>query len=315
MPNRCPEVSFLKIGAVHKCEILGNNKLGSVKMPPGKVLSPKIIREILNERKLAPRKSLGQNFLIDNNVLAKIAEAGLIKPEDSVLEIGPGLGALTGILLEQAGKVMAIEYDRGLFSILKERFEASDKFGLFNQDIMESDLHQIIKDQESGLKVIANLPYYITTPIIFKLVESGIRWELMVFLVQKEVAARICAKPGSKEYGSLTVMLNFYGKVEKIGNVSRKVFYPEPEVDSTIIRIIPYQTLETQLLYPRLSRIVQAAFQQRRKTIINALSSTGYFQTKEEWESYLKEHGIDPERRGETLSVAEFIRLTEGLDS
>lgn len=282
-------------------------------MPPGKVPSPKLIREILNERKLAPRKSLGQNFLTDNNVLTKIAEAGHIKPGDLVLEIGPGLGALTGILLEQAGTVMAVEYDHGLFSILQERFEGSDKLKLFNQDIMETNLHQLVKNQVSGLKVIANLPYYITTPLIFKLVESEIQWELMVFLVQKEVAERICAKPGSKEYGSLTVMLNFYGKVEKIGNVSRKVFYPEPDVDSAIVRITPYHTLERQLLYPRLSRIVQAAFQQRRKTILNALSSTGYFQSKEEWESFFKERGIDPERRGETLSVAEFLSLTEGL--
>ncbi|NLW48087.1 MAG: 16S rRNA (adenine(1518)-N(6)/adenine(1519)-N(6))-dimethyltransferase RsmA [Firmicutes bacterium] len=282
-------------------------------MPSGKVLSPKTIREILSQRKLAPRKSLGQNFLTDNNILAKITEAGIIKPGDLVLEIGPGLGALTEVLLEQAEMVMAIEYDRGLFSILKEHFASSEKLRLFNQDIMETDLSQLVKDQESGLKVIANLPYYITTPIIFKLVEAGINWELMVFLVQKEVAERLCAKPGSKEYGSLTVMLNFYGKVEKIGNVSRKVFYPEPDVDSSIVRITPYRTLETQLLYPRLSRIVQAAFQQRRKTILNALSSNGYFQSKEEGEVLLKEHGIDPQRRGETLSVAEFISLTEGL--
>ncbi len=284
-------------------------------MPHGKVQSPKIIREVLNEKKLAPRKSLGQNFLIDNNVLAKIADAGLINSGDLVLEIGPGLGALTEKLLERAGMVIAVEYDRGLFSILKERLEGSDKLRLLNKDIMETDLAELVKGYETDLKVVANLPYYITTPIIFKLVESGINWGLMVFLVQKEVAQRICAEPGNKEYGSLTVMLNFYGKVEKIGNVSRKVFYPEPDVDSAIVRITPYRTNEVQLLYSRLSRIVQAAFQQRRKTILNALSSAGYFTSKEELGSFLTKHGIDPNRRGETLSVNEFLRLTEGLGS
>ncbi len=284
-------------------------------MQPRKVQSPKIIREILSERKLAPRKSLGQNFLIDSNILAKIAEAGLIKSGDLVLEIGPGLGALTEILLEQARTVMAVEYDRGLVSILEERFKSFGNLKLFKQDIMEVDLHQLVKGYESGLKVVANLPYYITTPLIFKLVESGIKWERMVFLVQKEVAQRISASPGTKEYGALTVMLNFYGKVEKIGNVSRTVFYPEPDVDSAIVRITPYQTPEVQFLYPRLSKVVQAAFQQRRKTILNALGSTGFFQSKEELGVFLAGHGIDPNRRGETLSVNEFQIITEGLGS
>lgn len=281
----------------------------------GKVQSPKIIREILSERKLAPRKSLGQNFLIDSNILAKIAEAGLVNPGDLVLEVGPGLGALTEILLEQARMVIAVEYDRGLFSILKERFIDSGNLKLFNQDIMETDLHELVKEHESGFKVIANLPYYITTPLIFKLVESGINWEQMVFLVQKEVAQRISASPGTKEYGALTVMLNFYGKVEKIGNVSRTVFYPEPDVDSAIVRITPYQNPEVQLLYPRLAKVVQAAFQQRRKTILNALGAAGFFQTKEELGVFLTVHGIEPNRRGETLSVAEFQSITEGLGS
>lgn len=279
------------------------------------ILSPNTIRKILSEKKLAPRKSLGQNFLIDNNVLNKIAESGLINSGDLVLEIGPGLGALTKILLEQAGEVIAVEYDRGLFSILKESFEDLDKLKLINQDIMETDFSELFKENKSVPKVIANLPYYITTPIIFKLVESGISWETMVFLVQKEVAQRLCAAPGSKEYGALTVMLNFYGKVEKIGNVSRRVFYPEPEVDSAIVRIIPYHTREVQLLYFRLSRVVQAAFQQRRKTILNALSTTGDFETKEELGNFMWKHGIDPNRRGETLSVAEFLSLTEGFGS
>lgn len=282
-------------------------------MASGKTQSPKVIREILKERNLAPRKSLGQNFLIDSNVLKKIVKAGLVNSGDLVLEIGPGLGALTEFLLEQAGKVVAVEYDRGLFSILAERFKDSDRLQLFNEDIMDLDLFELIAGTKLRLKVVANLPYYITTPIIFKLVESGIDWERMVFLVQKEVAQRIVARPGTKEYGALTVMLNYYGKVEKIGNVSRTVFYPEPEVDSAIVGITPYQTTEVKLQYPRLSQLVQAAFQQRRKTILNALAVTGFFQSKDELGEFLKAKGIDPDRRGETLSVAEFQNIAEGL--
>jgi len=282
-------------------------------MASGKTPSPKIIREILKERNLAPRKSLGQNFLIDSNVLKKIVEAGLVNAGDLVLEIGPGLGALTEFLLEQAGKVVAVEYDRGLFAILTERFRDCDRLQLFNQDIMDIDLVKLFASSELRLKVVANLPYYITTPIIFKLVESGIDWERMVFLVQKEVAQRIVARPGTKEYGALTVMLNHYGKVEKVGNVSRTVFYPEPEVDSAIVGITPYQTREVKLQYPRLSQLVQAAFQQRRKTILNALAVTGFFQSKDELGAFLKAQGIDPNRRGETLSVAEFQSIAEGL--
>lgn len=298
-----------------RSEPYGNNNLGCVKMTLSKIVSPNNIREILKARNLAPRKSLGQNFLIDNNVLMKIVEAGLISPNDLVLEIGPGLGALTEFLLEQAETVVAVEYDRGLFSILVERFQESPRLKLFNRDIMEVDLFELVKGFEGGLKVVANLPYYITTPVIFKLVESGINWERLVFLVQKEVAQRISAGPGTKEYGALTVMLNFYGRVEKIGNVSRTVFYPEPEVDSAIVGITPYRTPEVKSLYLRLSQIVQAAFQQRRKTILNALALTGYFKSKAELGMFLRAKGIDPNRRGETLSVDEFRSLAEGWGS
>ncbi|NLY75038.1 MAG: 16S rRNA (adenine(1518)-N(6)/adenine(1519)-N(6))-dimethyltransferase RsmA [Firmicutes bacterium] len=282
-------------------------------MPPDKINSPKIIREILSARNLAPRKSLGQNFLIDDNVLHKIAAAGQVDAGDAVLEIGPGLGALTEILVKQAGKVVAVEYDRGLFSILKERLGDYRNLELLNRDILAVDLTVLAAGCQGSLKVIANLPYYITTPIIFKLAESGIPWETMVFLVQKEVAQRITAAPGTKEYGALTVMLNFYGKVERIGNVSRTVFYPEPDVDSAIVKISPYRNREVQALYPRMSQLAQAAFRQRRKTILNALSSDGLFQSKEELGRFLTEQGIDPNRRGETLSVAEFRSLAAGL--
>jgi 16S rRNA (adenine1518-N6/adenine1519-N6)-dimethyltransferase len=245
----------------------------------------------------------------------KIVGAGSIKPDDLVLEIGPGLGALTEFLLEQARTVVAVEYDRGLFSILKERFKDCDRLRLINKDIMEIDLFELVQGFEGGLKVVANLPYYITTPIIFKLVESGINWERMVFLVQKEVAQRILAGPGTKEYGALTVMLNYYGKVEKVGNVSRRVFFPEPEVDSAIVGITPYHTPEAKSIYPLLSQVVQAAFQQRRKTILNALNSTGFFQSKDQLGLFLRAKGIDPDRRGETLSVAEFRSLAEGFST
>jgi 16S rRNA (adenine1518-N6/adenine1519-N6)-dimethyltransferase len=279
-------------------------------------ISVKAIREVLGRWGYAPRKSLGQNFLIDKNILAKIANSGNLDPGDLVLEVGPGLGALTGILAEQAGRVVAVEYDRGLFSILQEYFATTGNLTLINQDIMDTDLWSVIKDIPTGVnryKVIANLPYYITTPVIFKLVESQIPWELMVFLVQKEVAQRIVAGPGNKEYGALTVMLNFYGQVEKVGSIPRTVFYPAPDVDSAIIRIIPHQAQEIQEVYPCMRRVVQAAFGQRRKKILNALEPLEELGNKAALAGLLAGLGIDPERRGEELSVPEFFKIAREI--
>jgi 16S rRNA (adenine1518-N6/adenine1519-N6)-dimethyltransferase len=284
---------------------------------PGRPTSIKIIKQRLAEKKFAPRKSLGQNFLTDENTLGKIVTAGNLGEKDLVLEVGPGLGALTEKLLECTKQVIAVEYDRGLFSILREDFAAANKLLLLNQDILETDLANLLKDYPSGqycYKVLANLPYYITTPVIFKLIESGLPWELMVFLVQKEVAERLIAKPGTKEYGALTVMLNFFGKVEKMAVVPKTVFYPAPQVDSAIVRIIFTKNPADFEIYPYLRQVVQAAFNQRRKTLLNALASLEtIFGNKELLAKQLQALQIDPLRRGETLSLEEFFSIARVL--
>jgi 16S rRNA (adenine1518-N6/adenine1519-N6)-dimethyltransferase len=286
---------------------------------PGKITSIKIIKQRLSERSFAPRKSLGQNFLTDENILHKIVAAGNLAENDLVLEVGPGLGALTEQLAESAKQVIAIEYDRGLFSILSESLVDYKNLVLLNQDILTTDLQTVLKDYSSEqyhYKVLANLPYYITTPVIFKLIESGLPWELMVFLVQKEVAERLIARPGTKDYGALTVMLSFFGKIEKIGNVPKTVFYPAPQVDSAIVRITLDNSQGKQQLYHYLRQVVQAAFGQRRKTILNALIPIeAFFGTKELLAEILLKLGIDPKRRGETLSLGEFLGLAIELQS
>ncbi len=275
-----------------------------------KPTSPRDIRDILAQRNFAPRKSLGQNFLIDRNILVKITDAAQLEPSDVVLEIGPGLGALTLELLERGCRVAAVEYDRGLFGILGEQFAQEERLTLYNEDFMQFDLSRIAEFSQSGMfhgKVVANLPYYITTPAIFKLVEADVQWQSLVFLIQKEVAQRITAEPGGKDYGALTVMLNFYGQVDKIMTVPKTVFYPAPQVDSAVVRIRPFDDPERRKLYPHLHRVVQAAFGQRRKTIQNALQSV--VAAKDQIQQLLASLKIAPTRRGETLSVAEFEAL------
>jgi 16S rRNA (adenine1518-N6/adenine1519-N6)-dimethyltransferase len=279
-----------------------------------KTISAREIRELLAQRNFAPRKSLGQNFLLDRNILEKIARAAELDPGDRVLEIGPGLGALTDWLLEAANRVVAVEYDRGLHSILEERLAGNEKLRLLREDFMEVDLAGLTGGpaEDAVWKVVANLPYYITTPAIFKLVESEIPWRIMVFLVQKEVADRMVAPPGGKEYGSLSVMLNFYGRVEKVAAVPKTVFYPAPQVDSAIVRIRPEWTEETRVLYPFLHRVVQAVFGQRRKTLLNALTGAS-LGAKETIGILLDRLGIDPGRRGETLTGSEFEALARAV--
>jgi len=284
--------------------------------------SQRAVREILASRNLAPRKSLGQNFLIDANIQQKILEATQVGPRDQVLEIGPGLGALTSYLVERAALVVAVEYDKGLYQILKEMFSEQPNIRLLNQDFLVTDLLEILDNpgkEEYHYKVVANLPYYITTPVIFKLLEAPVPWESMILLVQKEVADRICAGPGNKDYGALTVMINFHGKPEKVMNVSKTVFYPSPQVDSTVIRILAPQlpAVENQRrvkISPFLQQVVQAAFGQRRKTILNALGTLEpYFGGKDERGRILANLGIDPQQRGETLTLDQFINMADEM--
>lgn len=277
----------------------------------------KTVKKLLQDNDMAPLKSLGQNFLIDHNVLNKIADAGDLSSTDLVLEIGPGLGALTQKLTERAGKVVAVEYDRGLYGLLQKTMIDVSNLQLFNNDFMQVDVARMISEESTGfdnVKVVANLPYYITTPLIFKLLESNVRWKTMVFLVQKEVAERICAVPGNKNYGALTVALNYYGTSEEVFVVSKNVFYPTPQVDSAVVRITPnWEQIQTTE-YRSLQKVVQAAFGQRRKTLSNALSPLfTELGGKEYFLAEMQKLGIDPMRRGETLSVQEFSSIAKLL--
>ncbi len=282
-----------------------------------KKFSIKVIKNLLQQNNCLPRKSLGQNFLTDENTLKKIAAAADLSKQDLVLEIGPGLGALTEILMQEAGRVIAVEYDRNLFGILQKEFLKRENLQLLNQDILKTDLPALFHKEDKlsyGLKVVANLPYYITTPIIFKILETKLPWQCLVFLVQKEVAQRICATSGGKDYGALTIMLQFLGRTDLIGTVSRKVFYPAPNVDSAIVRIIPEINEETYQIYPYLYRVVQAAFNQRRKTLLNSLATASpFFGDKVNLERLLVKLKIDPRWRGENLTVAQFVALAGEL--
>ncbi|HEY8463384.1 MAG TPA: 16S rRNA (adenine(1518)-N(6)/adenine(1519)-N(6))-dimethyltransferase RsmA [Bacillota bacterium] len=273
------------------------------------------IKALLKSKNLAPLKNLGQNFLIDCNFLQKITQAGELTRKDLVLEVGPGLGGLTEQLLHHAGQVVAVEYDRGLFAVLKETLAEYPQLYLFNQDFLEFDLKQLVSiNPAQNYKVIANLPYYITSPVVFKLLESRINWRLMVFLVQKEVALRMAAQPGGKDYGTLTVMLNFYGEVELLCTVPRSVFYPVPKVDSAVVKISPRRSGVDWELYSCLHQVVQAAFGQRRKTILNALTKFepllgGKVAIKE----LLIKLGIDPGQRGETIGVEQYTAMAQAI--
>jgi 16S rRNA (adenine1518-N6/adenine1519-N6)-dimethyltransferase len=273
------------------------------------------VKAFLTRKQLAPLKSLGQNFLVDRHFLDKIVQSGDLSDDDLVLEIGPGLGGLTERLVAAAGQVVAVEYDRGLFAVLQETMGEHANLTLINQDFLTVDLHQIVARRTTRhYKVIANLPYYITTPVIFKLLESQIDWKQLIFLVQKEVALRVSARTGTKEYGALTIMLNFYGAVEMLCTVPKGVFYPAPKVDSAVIRITSGKAKVDWTLYPYLRQIVQAAFGQRRKTFLNALAQAEIWpQDKVALQGILINLGIDPGQRGETIAVESYLKLAREL--
>lgn len=281
-------------------------------------------RSTLKKFNLHPTKSLGQNFLTDAGILQGIAAAAKLDRNDLVLEIGPGLGSLTAELAEGAGMVAAVEIDRRLLPVLKENLKAYGNVRVIHGDILELDVEKeldaVVTGREDGfrpsaLKVVANLPYYITTPVIMKLLESGLKAKSMVFMVQKEVADRMKAKPGGKDYGALSVSVQYYSKPEIVLEVPPHSFIPQPDVDSTVIRLELYDTppvdLKNQALF---FRVVKAAFGQRRKTLVNALHNAGICNMdKEGIKTLLAEIGIDENRRGETLSIEQFAQLSNRI--
>ena len=279
--------------------------------------SPAAVAALLKRHGLHPRKRFGQNFLVDANTLAKIVGAGNVGPGDRVLEVGTGLGVLTAALaaaVAEDGQVVTIEVDRDLLSVLTDTVAALPQVRVVSADALALDWPQFLEERFSNgppIKAIANIPYNITTPLLTTLLAQRGRFEVVVLLVQKEVAQRLAAAPATSDYGALSVFAQFHAKVEIVGIVSRRVFLPAPDVDSAIVRLTPYSvppvsvTDETQFF-----KVVRAAFGQRRKALTGALSgdpTLGW--SRERAVEALEASGIDPGRRGETLSLEEFARL------
>lgn len=280
----------------------------------------------IKKHNLHPTKSLGQNFLVDQGILKGIVKAADLSKEDTVLEIGPGLGNLTAELAENAGYVLAVEIDKRLIPILKENLKDYENIRFLNADILQIDpareLAELKKkgdgspdegDGSSGcLKIVANLPYYITTPVIMKLLESRIKAKTMVFMVQKEVADRMKAPPGGKDYGALSVAVQYYSRPSIIMDVPPDSFIPAPEVYSSVIRLELYDQPPVDIRSEELFfKLVKAAFAQRRKTLVNAINNAGYFNlNKEAIKEILEKIGINEKQRGETLSLEQFALLS-----
>lgn len=271
------------------------------------------ISEDLKREKFRFKKQFGQNFISDDHLLDKIVSAAEISNDDVVLEIGPGAATLTAALADKAKQVVAIEIDRDLFPIIEKRMQNYTNFELVANDAMKVDFDALAaKYGADKYKVVANLPYYITTPIVMRLLEDGFGATELVIMVQKEVADRFLAAPGSKSYGAITASLNYYGEVSRCFNVPRTMFTPRPEVDSAVVKIKCHETKPFVAVNERLLRsVIKASFGQRRKTLNNALKTLGY--PKEQMEQALKLAGIDPGCRGETLSIEEFVRLSNIL--
>lgn len=260
-------------------------------------------------------KSLGQNFLIDKNIRDKIVEGSLIGPEDLVIEIGPGVGVLTQLLAEHAAQVIAIEIDKALIPILQETLQDFPNTEIINEDVLRCDLKELVETHrpKGAVRFVGNLPYYITTPIIMKILEDRVPADSITVMVQKEVAERLSAKPGSKTYGAITVAVQYYCEVAKVVAAPREVFYPKPNVDSSVIRLDIRKTSPVELLdVSAFFAVVKAGFGQRRKTLHNALTGL-YGMDKITAGRILAQAGIDPGRRGETLTIDEFAVLANTI--
>ena len=273
--------------------------------------------EILQKYNFRFQKKFGQNFLIDTHVLERIIEAAGVGPDDFVLEIGPGIGTMTQYLCEHARQVMAVEIDQNLIPILKETLSAYDNVTVVNQDILKMDLAQVAREHNDGrpIKVVANLPYYITTPIIMELFESHVPLESITVMVQKEVADRMQSGPGTKDYGALSLAVQFYSRPEIVANVPANCFMPRPNVGSAVIRLSSHPQKPVAVEDEKwMFRIIRASFNQRRKTLQNGLSNDpGLGLSKAQAAQGIEELGKVATIRGEALTLEEFARLSDIL--
>lgn len=272
------------------------------------------LKKLLDRHGFHISKSLGQNFLIDGNIINKIVDALDLNKDDHVIEIGPGVGALTAELSRRANKVSAIEIDSKVIPLLEEVISTKDEesnVSIINEDFMDVNLNLL--SEGSLYKIIGNLPYYITTPIIMKILEQGHKPSSMVFMMQKEVAERLSAKPGKKDYGAITVAANYYCDVEYLFTVSNQVFVPRPKVESAVLRFIPHDNPPVSVDDENMFfSVIRAGFGQRRKTLSNSLRQIEGI-TNEQVKKALEESSIDSKRRAETLDISEFATLSNTI--
>ena len=273
--------------------------------------------EILKKYNFNFQKRFGQNFLIDHNILERIVKAAEITDQDCVLEIGPGIGTMTQYLAESARKVVAVEIDKALMPVLEDTLSPYDNVRIINADILEVDIPRLIKEENQGrpIKVVANLPYYITTPIIMGLFETHACLESITVMVQKEVADRMQVGPGTKDYGALSLAVQYHARPEIIANVSPACFIPRPNVGSAVIKLERYQQPPVQVADEKfLFQVIRAAFNQRRKTLVNSLSNaSGVSVSKEQVLEALDQMGLPAVIRGEALTLEQFARLCNFL--
>ncbi|WP_026665391.1 16S rRNA (adenine(1518)-N(6)/adenine(1519)-N(6))-dimethyltransferase RsmA [Butyrivibrio sp. FC2001] len=273
-------------------------------------------KAVIEKYNLSIQKKFGQNFLIDDSVLSRTVEAAGVTKEDTVLEIGPGIGTMTQYIAESAGKVIAVEIDRMLIPILADTLSDYDNVKVINEDILKVDIEKIVQEENGGkpIKVVANLPYYITTPILMRLLESELPIESITVMVQKEVADRMAEKPGSKDYGALSLAIQYYTEPSMVQIVPPSCFIPQPGVDSAVIHLKchknpPVETKDSKFLFS----VIRAAFSQRRKTLANGVTNGNLGISREQVVSALEKLSINPSIRGEKLSLQEFADISNLL--
>lgn len=273
---------------------------------------------IMKKYNITANKNYGQNFLIDENIVNDIITGAQVNKDDLIIEIGPGLGTLTSLLLEKAGKVICVELDKKMINVLKERFILYNNFELLNNDILKVDLNRLISESKTNLKnvkVVANLPYYITTPIIMKLLEDKLDLTSITVMVQKEVAERLAGINGGKEIGSITYSINYYTNPEIIINVPRNSFIPAPNVDSAVIKFDILKEPKIKVSNEELFfKVIKFSFLQKRKTLINSLSNSGLV-SKESLEKILNDLNIDLKIRAEQLTLEQFGKISDCIYS
>ena len=282
-----------------------------------KLSNPQRTIEVIKKYEFCFQKKFGQNFLIDGHVLDKIIAGAGVTKDDMVLEIGPGIGTMTQYLAEAAGKVVAVEIDRNLLPILQETLADYDNVKVIHADVLSLDLEKLVQEENGGrpIKVVANLPYYITTPIIMALFEQHVPLANVTVMVQKEVAARMKSGPGSKDYGALSLAVQYYAEPYIVANVPCNCFMPRPNVDSAVIRLTRYEEPPVQVKDEKmLFKIIRASFNQRRKTLQNGLNNSSELNfTKDQIAAAIAEAGFSPSVRGEALTLEQLAKLTDIL--